>query len=364
MDETATPIEPAESLADARRVAARRVLAGSLVWDHHACMPLRPLDEDFLPQLERHRAAGFHAITLNVGYGEQTIEQHVRMLASFRRWLKARPDRYVLVETADDVERAKSTGRLAVSFDIEGANAIADQSSLVELYYDLGVRWMLLAYNTNNRVGGGCQDTDAGLTPFGREVIREMERVGMLVCVSHTGHRTVREVFDAATRPVIFSHSNPSALHAHPRNVPDELIRACAATGGVIGINGVGIFLGRNDVASATYARHVDHVVQLVGPDHVSIALDFVFDMRELEEELEKMRHTFPPELGYDLGVRFVAPEQLEEIVATLLGWGYADEDLRKILGGNLLRLARTVWKRPAHDRAEPRGTALAHAGH
>jgi membrane dipeptidase len=176
-----------------------------------------------------------------------------------------------------------------------------------------------------------------------------MERVGLQVCVSHTGHRTVREVFDIATRPVIFSHSNCAALHAHPRNIPDELIRACAATGGVVGINGVGIFLGRNDISSATYARHVDHVVQLVGPEHVSIALDYVFDTQELEAHVQQMRATFPPGLGYELGARFVPPEQLEEIVSTLQGWGYGEEPLKALLGGNLLRLARTVWKADAH---------------
>jgi membrane dipeptidase len=152
-----------------------------------------------------------------------------------------------------------------------------------------------------------------------------------------------------ATRPVIFSHSNCAELHPHPRNIPDELIRACAATGGVVGINGVGIFLGPNDISSQTYARHVDHVVQLVGPQHVSVALDYVFDTRELEEHLEKMRGTFPPGLGYELGARFVPPEQLEEIVATLQGWGYPDDDLAALLGGNLMRLARQVWKAPAH---------------
>ena len=224
--------------------------------------------------------------------------------------------------------------------------------SLIELYHALGVRWMLLAYNRNNLAGGGCQDEDGGLTPFGRRMIAEMERVGMALCLSHTGHRTAREALDAATRPVIFSHSNPSAVHAHPRNIPDELIRACAATGGVVGINGVGSFLGRkdgrDDISSATFARHVDHVVQLVGPKHVSIALDYVFDMGELEQYFEKMKHTFPPELGYSARPGFVAPEQLPEIVQTLLDRGYRDEDLRDILGGNLMRLARTVWKAPA----------------
>jgi membrane dipeptidase len=329
--------------------AARRLIDATPVWDHHACMPLRPLDPSFLPQLARHKAAGFDAVTVNVGFGEQGPEEHLRMLAALRHWLLARPDEYLLLQEADDVERARSTNRLAVGFDIEGANAIGDQLSLIQLYHDLSVRWMLMAYNVPNRVGGGCQAVDGGLTPFGRSVLAEMERVGMQVCVSHTGHRTARDIFEAATRPVIFSHSNCAAVHAHPRNIPDDLIRACAASGGVVGINGVGIFLGRNDISSQTYARHVDHVVQQVGPAHVSVALDYVFDLDELEAYMAQMKATFPAGLGYELGARFVPPEQIEEIVTTLLGWGYGDDDLKALLGGNLLRLARTVWKPRAH---------------
>jgi membrane dipeptidase len=336
-------------MPDTTARAARQLIDTTPVWDHHACMPLRPLDPSFLPQLARHKAAGFDAVTVNVGFGEQGPAEHLRMLAALRHWLLARPDEYLLLQDADDVERARSTHRLAVGFDIEGANAIGDQLSLIQMYHDLGVRWMLMAYNVPNRAGGGCQADDDGLTAFGRTVLAEMERVGMQVCVSHTGHRTARDVFDAATQPVIFSHSNCAAVHAHPRNIPDDLIRACAATGGVVGINGVGIFLGRNDISSQTYARHVDHVVQLVGPAHVSVALDYVFDINELEEYMAQMKATFPPDLGYELGARFVPPEQIEEIVATLQGWGYRDDDLKALLGGNLLRLARTVWKGKAH---------------
>jgi membrane dipeptidase len=336
-------------MIEANSSTARQLIDAVPVWDHHACLPLRPNDPAFLPQLARHKAAGFDAITVNIGFGEQGPEEHLRMIAALRHWLMARPEEYLLLLEADDVERARSTGRLAVGFDIEGANAVGDQLSLIQLYYDLGVRWMLMAYNTSNRAGGGCQDQDGGLTNFGRAMVAEMERVGMLLCLSHTGHRTVREVLAMATQPLIFSHSNCAALHPHPRNIPDELIRACAATGGVVGINGVGIFLGKNDISSETYARHVDHVVQLVGPAHVSIALDYVFDMRELEEHLEKMKGTFPPGLGYEMGARFVPPEQLEEIVVTLQGWGYSDADLTALLGGNLLRLAKQVWKAPTH---------------
>ena len=336
-------------MIEANSSTARQLIDAVPVWDHHACLPLRPNDPTFLPQLARHKAAGFDAITVNIGFGEQGPEEHLRMIAALRHWLVARPEEYLLLLEADDVERARSTGRLAVGFDIEGANAVGDQLSLIQLYYDLGVRWMLMAYNTSNRAGGGCQDQDGGLTNFGRAMVAEMERVGILLCLSHTGHRTVREVLAMATQPLIFSHSNCAALHPHPRNIPDELIRACAATGGVVGINGVGIFLGKNDISSETYARHVDHVVQLVGPAHVSIALDYVFDMRELEEHLEKMKGTFPPGLGYEMGARFVPPEQLEEIVVTLQGWGYSDADLTALLGGNLLRLAKQVWKAPTH---------------
>ena len=336
-------------MIEANSSTGRQLIDAVPVWDHHACLPLRPNDPAFLPQLARHKAAGFDAITVNIGFGEQGPEEHLRMIAALRHWLMARPEEYLLLLEAEDVERARSTGRLAVGFDIEGANAVGDQLSLIQLYYDLGVRWMLMAYNTSNRAGGGCQDEDGGLTNFGRAMVAEMERVGMLLCLSHTGHRTVREVIAMATQPLIFSHSNCAALHPHPRNIPDELIRACAATGGVVGINGVGIFLGKNDISSETYARHVDHVVQLVGPAHVSIALDYVFDLSELEEHVEKMKGTFPPGLGYELGARFVPPEQLEEIVVTLQGWGYSDADLTALLGGNLLRLAKQVWKAPNH---------------
>jgi membrane dipeptidase len=331
---------------------AQALLARCLVWDNHGCMPVaRPHDTSFLQQLQRYRAVGVDVAMLNVGFGEQGVEEHLRTLASMRHWLLARPDEYLLIDGPDSIDEARSSGRLAVGFDIEGANAIGDQLSMIQTYHALGVRWMLLAYNRNNRVGGGCQDEDTGLTAFGRTVIQEMERVGMQLCLSHTGHRTVREAMAVATKPVIFSHSNPSAVHAHPRNIPDDLIRACAASGGVVGINGVGNFLGQHeghdDIRSETYARHVDHVVQLVGPQHVSIALDYVFDMSELEAYLQKMRASFPPELGYGLSPAFVAPEQLPEIVQTLLNWGYGEGALRDILGGNLMRLARQVW-RPA----------------
>lgn len=324
---------------------ARAVMRAGIVWDNHACMPMRP-DQSFLGAIERCRDSGIDVVTLNIGFGEMAWEEHIRIIAAQRNWYARQPDKYVLVRTAADIRRAKAEGKLAILFDIEGMNAIAPDLALIQLYYDLGVRWMLVAYNRANKAGGGCQDADdPGLTDFGRAAIREMERVGMLPCVSHTGLRTTRDVLAFATGPVILSHSNPRALVDHPRNVPDDVIRGVAASGGVIGINGVGAFLGGEDVSTANLVRHIDYVAQLVGPRHVGLSLDYVFDMSELEDYVRQHPELFPPELGYSDVFRFAPPEQFPAIAEELLRRGYDDSEVGGILGGNWLRLAETVWR-------------------
>lgn len=320
--------------------------ATPLVWDNHACLPLRPHDLSFLPALERHRAAGTHVVMINVGYGDDGIEQHVRMLATFRAWITAHGDRYRLIESVDDIALARAAGQLAIGFDIEGANAVADQLSLVGVYRDLGVRWMLLAYNRNNRAGGGCQDDDGGLTPFGRALLEELAARGVVACASHTGYRTAREAIDASPTPLVFSHSNPRALADHPRNIPDDLIVACAARGGVVGVNGIGLFLGDNDASPARMARAMAYVADLVGAEHVGIGLDFLHDRRELDETIAAHPEQFPSALGYGAGMAFMAPEDLPEVARELAALGMSEAELAGVLGGNWLRVARQVWKR------------------
>jgi len=320
-------------------------LADMLVWDNHGCMPLRPLDESFLPQLWRYKQSGVDVACLNVGFDAIPWEITVQMAAQFRHWLRRHPERYLQVETVADIQRARSEGKLGVLFDIEGGCALNGQLAMVELYYDLGIRWMLIAYNSNNDLGGGCQDEDEGLTAFGREVIREMERVGMVVCCSHTGLKTTMDVLEMASNPVIFSHSNPRALKDHYRNITDEVIKACAATGGVVGINGIGHFLGDNNNSTEILVQHIDYVAQLVGTDHVGLGLDYVFDISELEEYLAKYPQIFPQEEGIATGFNLVRPEQLPEAAKLLLRRGYSESDLGKIMGGNHLRIAEQVWK-------------------
>ncbi len=327
---------------------AQRLIADSLVWDNHGCMPLRPDDLSFLPQLARYADSGFDVACLNVGFDAVPWENTLRMIASFRAWIRNHEDSLLQVRTVDDIRLARESGRLGVCFDIEGGSALNGDLNLVESYYELGVRWMLIAYNRHNLLGGGCQEEDdPGLAEFGRQAIDEMERVGMITCCSHTGHRTAMQVMEYANNPVIFSHSNANAVWENKRNIGDDLIKACAKTGGVVGINGIGTFLGDNDTRSETVVRHIDHMVQLVGSKHVGIGLDYVFDASEGASFLEKKPEFFPGEQKYadDDGYKLVPPEQIAEIVAGLLGLGYADGDLQDILGGNFLRVAEAVWK-------------------
>ncbi len=234
---------------------------------------------------------------------------------------------------------------------MQGVNRVAKGMTVCSTWLrwgfcnDIGVRWMLMVYNRANLAGSGCHDAvDDGLTAFGREVVREMDRVGIIKCCTHTGYRTAMDVLTMSERPCIFSHSNPRALRDHPRNIPNELIDACAATGGVVGITGIGIFLGDNDSGVATFVNHIDYVKARVGIEHVAIGLDYVFDQKEMDFAT-RPSSIWPAGFGYQAGIKFVAPEDLSRLTADMLRPGYADSEVRAVLGENLLRVVREVWQ-------------------
>lgn len=299
-----------------------------------------------MEQLERHRAAGATFISLNLGDADVPFVTQIRMAGHFTRWIADHADRYVLAERAGDVRAAKAQGRVAIAFDVEGARAIGNDIRLIELLHAVGVRWMALVFNRRNLVGGGVHDTeDGGLTPFGHRVLAELEHVGITVCCSHTGYRTANDVLDAATKPVIFSHSNALAVHPHPRNVPDDLIRRCAASGGVVGVNGLSIFLGSRTAMLDAFVAHAEHVAGLVGPAHVGVGLDYVFDQEDMDRQLAAARGTWPSGYGYEPGIRYLPPEALPEVTDVLLRRGWSDADVLGLLGGNFLRVADATWR-------------------
>jgi membrane dipeptidase len=335
---------------------ARRLHDDALVWDAHACLPLHP-DCDVAGLLARHRAAGAAFVSVNVGMDMNPLSQILPVIASFRAQIAARPDLLVQVDTAADVERAKREGRLAVAFDLEGGIPLCGRPESVQLFRDLGVRQIHLAYNRNNELAGGCYDEDAPLTPLGRRVVEAVHRAGMLMDVSHTGHRASLDIMGLGAGPVIFSHANPRAVRHDLRNATDEQIDACAATGGIVCVNGVGRFLTDPKGGTPAILDCVDHLADRIGARRVGLGIDYSYPAGGLDDDPPPpfdRAYWWPPEHGYGggiTGIRIAAPEQLPEITDGLLRRGYAEADVRAILGLNMLELARRVW-RPASGPA------------
>jgi membrane dipeptidase len=168
----------------------------------------------------------------------------------------------------------------------------------------------------------------------------------MLVDVAHTGFRTSLETIEASRAPVIVSHGNVWAAHEHPRCYRDEQIKAVGASGGVFGVTGFGLFLGSGDATVERFVRHVDHAVQLVGPQHVGYSYDYVYDLPAFQAYAAAEAGKFPEGGGYH-GARLtqLEIEQSPELTEALLKRGYSDEDVCDILGGNWLRVMAQVWR-------------------
>lgn len=329
-------------------MASGTLPADTLVWDNHVCLPHRA-EPDWFARLGQHRAAGVHVVSLNLGDAQLPLETQLRMAAFFRAQVAAQPDAYLLAESLDDLHRARATGKLAIIFDVEGAWAMDGQIDLVPLYAQLGVRWLSIAFNRANWAGGGVHDAvDPGLTERGRTLLDALAASGIVACCTHTGYLTAHQAIDHHAmigKPLIFSHSNARALDDHPRNIPDELIDALATIGGVVGINGLSIFLGNAADLAARFADHAAYVADRVGPAHVGIGLDYVYDQADMDAQLAAARGTWPAGYGYEPGIRYLEPEALPRVVDLLMARGWTDDAVRGLLGANFLRVAEQVWR-------------------
>ena len=318
-------------------------------WEAHACLPLHP-DADFAP-IDRLHAAGVNYVSINIGMDMNPLSQVMSVIGGFRRTIAARPDRYLLASSVDDIERAAASGRLAIGFDLEGAMPLLEQPAMVALYRDLGVRQVHFAYNRNNSVAGGCHDDEQGLTELGRRMVAAVNAAGVLMDCSHTGRRSSLDIMATSSKPVIFSHSNPLALVEHGRNVTDEQIRACAATGGVVCVSGVSGFLGTRTPTAADVARHAAHVASLVGVEHAGIGLDISFHQRELDDTPPgnfDATWWWPKSAGYDRAISpmtYTPIETWQTLSAELARTGMSGDEAELVMGGNMLRVAREVWR-------------------
>jgi membrane dipeptidase len=317
-------------------------------WEAHTCLPLHP-DASFAP-LERYRTAGVHYVCVNVGMDMNPLQQILPVIASFRARLLAEPDRYLLPRTVSDIVQARNEGKLAVGFDLEGALPLMERPEMVALYRDLGVRQMHFAYNRNNAVAGGCHDTPQGLTALGRLMVAAVNDAGVLMDCAHTERRTTLDIMAHSRHPVVFSHANPLALAAHGRNISDEQIRACAATGGVVCISGVSKFLGCEAPGAADIAHHMAYVADLVGARHVGLGLDIGFGQPGLDDTPPgdfDPAHWWPASAGYGNGIsemRYAPLDTWQQLPDALRSVGMTAHEVDGVLGDNMARVARTVW--------------------
>jgi membrane dipeptidase len=273
-----------------------------------------------------------------------SIEHTVKLLGANRRYFLGRPEQFLLADQASDVRRAKLEHKLAVGFAFQGSNALLNELALVEIYRRLGVIQMLLAYNTGNFAADGCHETrNAGLTSFGRNLVAEMNRVGMIVDVTHVGLRSSLEALELTTKPPVFSHSTPKKFAPHDRNITDEQIRACASRDGVICLSGVGLFMDpdRQKASASKLTDTIEYVAQIVGSRHVGIGLDYIIDTEYVARYMQTNTNLYGGGKQYpaDGKIDFAPPAILPEITDELLLRGYSDDDVRAILGGNYLRV-------------------------
>lgn len=291
-------------------------------------------------------------------------------LASIREYYEVarRDPRIVITRTAADIERCKAEGRLAAILGCQNSRFLGTELVLVEMFARLGLRVVQLTYNERNFAGDGWMEpVDAGLSFFGRSLIRELARWGMVLDLSHIGRRTMKEAIDASEGPVIVSHAGIGNFVEHGRTVSDDQIRAVAATGGVVGVTSFGAFNWRGGARRprlADFLEAIEHTIAVAGIDHVGIGTDSVVEpggypqkVRDSAamtygpysaENIERTRRFREVTGGLptdDHLEGFRSMEHLPRVTQGLLDRGHSEADVQKVLGGNFLRVFRTVWK-------------------
>ncbi|NMN98052.1 membrane dipeptidase [Antrihabitans stalactiti] len=319
-----------------------------MIWEQHCCLPL--IHAADISELARyHNPLGAY-LSVNVGYSPQTRADSTAFATDFAD--RATSDgRFDTVRTVDDIVSAVANDKIALAFDLEDSGPLEGDLSNVAHFYDLGVRSLLPTYNHANAAGCGCLDSnDTGLTAYGRDLVREMNQVGMFVDGSHCSRQTGLDLAATSARPTIYSHSNFASLWAHPRNITDDQARACADTGGVVGINGVGIFLGVNGPGDdarrlEAMADQIEYGVNLLGISHVGVGSDYSFDHADFNLMLATNPEAFSAAYTSWGPLHWVPPEDTLTLDAVLRVRGHDDDAIAAVMGGNFMRIAREVWQ-------------------
>ena len=282
--------------------------------------------------------------------GPEAVKRSLLLIDAVRRLAEQHPGEIALATNAADVRAANKAGKFAALMGMEGGHMIDDNLSILRDYQRLGVRYLTLSHsvNTNWSDSSGDKPAHNGLTDFGKDVVRELNRLGVMVDISHVADKTFWDALEVSRAPLLASHSSCRALSGHPRNMTDDMIKALGAKGGVIMINYSTTFLSnelyeatQNNVPAAERPRvswekivdHIDHAVKLVGATHVGLGSDF--DGTTVPDGMDDV-------------------SKLPKITAALRQKGYAEQDVRNILGENILRLMEKVEEVGRELRARP----------
>jgi membrane dipeptidase len=296
------------------------------------------------------RQSGVTAFHHSIGLGGPTAhEDALAYLAAWQGFAGRNSELFSLVGKASDLDAAKRSQKIAVIMGIQNSDQFREVKD-VRIFHELGLRCSQLTYNSQNLLGSGSTDReDGGISDFGADIVKAMNDVGMLVDVSHCGDRTTLDAIDISAKPIAVTHSNCRALNNHPRLKTDEAIRQLAAKGGVMGITEVRMFVRDKDPTTVEHiVDHIDHVVKLVGIDHVGIGSDAGLTGYDNmpPEQLKMLRGSYKASYAMreKLDTDDYGPKRVYALTDALIRRGYSDQNIVAILGGNFRRLLGSIW--------------------
>ena len=282
-------------------------------------------------------------------------ENYRECMDNIATWLRRfRTEEHLIQATSvNGILQAKEQGKVGVVFGWQNASPIENDLDRLALFHSLGVRIIQITYNERNLLGNGCYErTDDGLSNFGLDAIREMNRLGILIDLSHVGDRTTLDAIESSEQPVACTHANARSFFGHVRNKTDDALRLIAERGGVIGANAFPSFLRTGfESTLRDYVDAIDDLVERVGIDHVGIGTDYTQDQpKAFFDWLFSQQGTkyqvrpvaYPDSVVHPTGME--TPDRFSNIWGELARRGYSNEHVAKILGGNWLRLFREVW--------------------
>lgn len=307
------------------------------------------------------RASGLNAVNVTMGYvsgGMEPFEHSVRSIADWDRLIREHPADLTKIRTAQDIVRAKATGRIGIIYGFQNAAMMGDRADRVDIFADLGVRIIQLTYNPANAIGDGSMAREnRGLTPFGREVVERLNANRIMVDLSHSGERTCLEAARLSKQPISINHTGCRALTDLPRNKTDAELRLVAERGGFVGIYFMPFLNISGHAGADDVVAHVEHAVNVCGEDHVGIGTDGgttqIDDMAayksRLAEEVERRRAAGIGATGerpdtFPFVIDLRGPTQFHDLADRLRRRGHSTARIEKILGRNFLRYGREVW--------------------